>query len=310
MRKISILFIFFLSCTSPYFPKGKPEELVIFSEGLFKIKEFIEKEIQDTFYTPRPEPIYDIIFAKNEEFDKYKGYYTILILATPYSKSYEIFKEIFPEKNKEGIYEKKKVFQKEDYIVGLFFQSEDILLKEIKKGILNKIIEHIKNLYKKHVYSIVDINEGIKREIKKEYGFEIDIPTGFLYIKKSKDFLSLGTHYPDRFIFFYVREKIDLNPEKLMDLRDSLTGVYYDGDKIDKDLTKWKKTKIFGEDAIEIYGHWENEKMKIGGAFKSFIFKKNDKYYFIDMGVFEPEKPKLKYIRWLEAIVLTMKWNS
>ncbi len=310
MRKISILFIFFLSCTSPYFPKGKPEELVIFSEGLFKIKEFIEKEIQDTFYTPRPEPIYDIIFAKNEEFDKYKGYYTILILATPYSKSYEIFKEIFPEKNKEGIYEKKKVFQKEDYIVGLFFQNEDILLKEIKKGILNKIIEHIKNLYKKHVYSIVDINEGIKKEIKKEYGFEIDIPTGFLYIKKSKDFLSLGTHYPDRFIFFYVREKIDLNPEKLMDLRDSLTGVYYDGDKIDKDLTKWKKTKILGEDAIEIYGHWENEKMKIGGAFKSFIFKKNDKYYFIDMGVFEPEKPKLKYIRWLEAIVLTMKWNS
>jgi hypothetical protein len=310
VRKISILFIIFYSCTSPYFPKGKPEELVIFSENLFKIKEFIEKEIQDTFYTPRPEPIYDIIFAKNEEFDKYKGYYTILILATPYSKSYKVFKEIFPEVKKEGIYEKNKVFQKEDYIVGLLFYSEDILLKEIKKGILNKIIEHIRNLYKKHVYSIVDINRGIKREIKKEYGFEIDIPTGFLYIKKSKDFVSLGTHYPDRFIFFYIKEKMELVPEKLMDLRDSLTDVYYDGDKIDRSLTKWKRTKIFGEDAIEIYGHWENEKMKIGGAFKSFAFKKDNKYYFIDMGVFEPEKPKLKYIRWLEAIVLTMRWNS
>ncbi len=309
MKKISILFIFFLTCTSPYFPKGKPEELVIFSEDLLKIRDFIEKEVQDTFYTPRPEPIYEIIFAKSSDFEKYKGYYTILVLGTKNSSSYEVFKKIFPEMDKEGIYEKRKFFQKEDYIVGIFGFNEDYILSKLKEGVLNKLILHIKELYKKHVYSIVDINNRIKREIKREYNFEIDIPTGFLYIKKSKDFLSLGTHYPDRFIFFYITQEIDLDPENLMDLRDSLTGVYYDGDKIDRELTKWKKTEIFGEEGIEIYGHWENEKMKIGGAFKSIVFKKGGKYYFIDMGVFEPEKPKLKYIRWLEAIVSTMKWS-
>lgn len=308
MRKISILFIFFLTCSSPYFPKGKPEQLVIFSEGLLKIKDFVEKEIQDTFYTPRPEPIYEIIFAKSSEFEKYKGYYTILILATPQSSSYEVFRKIFPGIEKNGVYEKSRIFQREDYIIGILGSDEDYILLELKE-VLNKLILHVKELYKKHVYSIIDVNNSIKKEIKKEYGFEIDIPTGFLYIKKSKDFLSLGTHYPDRFIFFYITKKIDFDPKNLMDLRDSLTEVYYDGDKIDRELTKWKKTKIFGEEGIEIYGHWENEKMKIGGAFKSLIFKKNDKYYFIDMGVFEPEKPKLKYIRWLEAIVSTMKWN-
>ncbi|MEO0231187.1 MAG: DUF4837 family protein [candidate division WOR-3 bacterium] len=309
MKKISILFIFFLTCTSPYFPKGKPEELVIFSEGLLKMKDFIETEIQDTFYTPRPEPIYDIIFAKVSEFEKYKGYYTILILATPSSASYEIFKDIFPEAQKRGVYEKRKIFQKEDYIVGILGPDEDYILSELKE-VLNRLTLRIKELYKKHVYNIIDVNNSIKREIKKEYGFEIDIPTGFLYIKKSKDFISLGAHYPDRFIFFYISEKVlELDPEKLMDLRDSLTEIYYDGDKIDRELTKWKRIKIFDEEGMEIYGHWENEKMKIGGAFKSLIFKKKDRYYFIDMGVFEPEKPKLKYIRWLEAIVSTMKWS-
>lgn len=310
MKKISIFLLFLLMCTSPHFPKGKPEELVIFSAGLSRIKEYIEREIQDTFYTPRPEPFYEIIFANNSEFEKYKGYYTILVIATPYSESYGVFREIFPEVKREGVYKKERVFQKKDFITGVYGPSEESVLLKLREGVIKGLLEHIQKLYKEHVYSVVDINREIRKEIKEKYGFTMDVPVGFLYIKRSNDFVSLGTHYPDRFIFVYTTDKkIDFLPEKIMDLRDSLTAIYYEGDKIDRELVKWKTTEIFGEKAIKVYGHWENDKLKIGGAFESFFFKKGEKYYLVDLGVFEPEKSKLRYIRWLEAIISTMQWN-
>ncbi len=310
MKKFSILCIFLFMCTQPNFPKGKPEQLVIFSQGLPRVKEYIIKEIQDTFYTPQPEPFYNIIFANSKEFEKYKGYYTIMVITTPYSESYEILKQVFPEVKDEGIYRKKGIFQKGDFITAIYGPSEESLLWKLRKGIIYEVLRHIKELYKTHVYNIIDINKSAKKEIREKYGFTFDVPTGFLYIKTSSDFVSLGTHYPDRFIFVYVTDRnMEIDPEKIMDLRDSLTTIYYDGDKIDRELTKWEKTEILSEKTIRIYGHWENEKMRIGGAFESFFFKKKGKFYLIDLAVFEPEKPKLKYIRWLEAIISTMTWD-
>jgi hypothetical protein len=297
-------------CTQPNFPKGKPEQLVIFSEGLPRVKEYIIKGIQDTFYTPQPEPFYSIIFADNKDLEKYKGYYTIMVIATPYSGSYKVLKQLFPEVKNKGIYRKRGVFQKGDFITAIFGSSEESVLWKLREGIIYEILRHIKELYKSHVYNIIDINNSIKREIKQKYGFTFDVPTGFLYIEKAKDFVALGTHYPDRFIFIYnTKKEIPFDAMRIMDIRDSLTAIYYKGDKIDRELTKWKEVEIFNERAIKIYGHWENEEMRIGGAFESFFFRKKDRYYLVDLGVFEPEKPKLKYIRWLEAIVSTITWN-
>ncbi len=306
-RNLPLVFFLLLGCAKiERYGRGKINEIVIVFDGAKRDALFLRDSLEETYYTPHEERLFKVIPVKAEQFSAYAGYKNVLILATTSSDNFGFFKEVFGN-TKPGMYTTKNVFMEGDFVVGVVAEEEIALwtfihnrLPEIK-GLFMK---RLKKFLKKKAYFAGHDNK-FSKEIEKKYGFSLDLPNGWAYIVEDTNFLALGKHYPDRFIFVYRnRFKEPLKPEVIMDLRDSLTKKYYKGDKILRQFVKVKRDSFLGVECLKIYGPWQNDSMIIGGPFVTWAFNLDDSFYMLDGGVFAPDKTeKLEYI-FREELVL------
>ncbi len=94
--------------------------------------------------------------------------------------------------------------------------------------------------------------------------------------------------------------------------RDELTGLYYQGDFIDRIDGRSEAVDgptPFGIDGAALHGVWENEIYVIGGPFESWAFycAEDDRTYLIDLSVYAPDREKRPLLRILEAVARTFR---
>lgn len=310
MRKALLLIVLSLAC----FPKieryARGDErcwVVVYSDDLRRVASHLQAETFRVIRTPQPESLFKLIFVTPDEFQKsWRGYKNVIILATPSSPTFNLYLSVFPEP-RQGLSEKKGGFVRDDYVIGLFGEKEEGLygsLTAITPILREKMHERVMFLYSRLAY-YPGRNKKFANAIKEEYGYRIDLPDGWAFVKEEEDFLSMAKHNPDQFFFIY-RENAPraLDPKGILDLRDVLTAAFYEGDYSLRELVEAEEIRFRGNPAIAIWGVWQNDERVAGGPFKTIAFNESGRFYMIDMAVFAPEKSdKLQYIFRMEAFL-------
>ncbi len=320
-RKSLIFLMFFMACNSGPENKIKKKKYMValVQDNFDSDAIFLSSMLADTFYTPFPDPVFTIDPYHTDQFEQDAGYRYVIILSTPEVPSYAYFKLAFPDKGA-GLFVRRNVFARGDYIVGLNAPKISLMhtyIERYKDSIFNLLMDNYKKELRKVVY-FIGKNKWMIKEISRDYPFTVQIPGGWTYIQKDsiilkkRDFLAITKHYPERFMFFYmspVRENV--SPAEIMDIRDSLARLYYNGDSLQRGSMRAKKFKFKGlYNAYKLIGVWSNDKEFTGGPCEIIAFNTSSRFFMIDMGVFAPEKRrKSQYLLRMEIIAASLNFK-
>ncbi|MEN3046098.1 MAG: DUF4837 family protein [Candidatus Hydrothermales bacterium] len=306
MKKLITFFALFLSCIyedSIYF-KGEYNTIILSSGNLKRAKNLIKRNLEIVQFTPREEKIFDIIDIDSlEKKDKflYKNY---IILATPCSDNFKLFKEIFRDIKESGLYFKSDPFLRGSFMIAIYGEKEEEVLSIIsrqKELIFNTFYHKVMDDLRKIAYFPGERKEFSEKVFKK-IGLKVKIPNGYRVFKEGDNYIIFNINYPDRFVMFWkIDSKVNLVPEEIIELRNKIAKEVYAGDSVLVGFVNYKYLNLGGKKALYITGAWGNLNLKVGGGFESLIFEKNGTTYFIDIGIYEPRKNKLKFLKIMES---------
>jgi hypothetical protein len=300
-----------LSCVRvERFGRGDIRELVLVEDRLEEEGRALERTFGRTFRVPQEESFFKVIHLKPDQFEEYRGYKNVIILASPTSGTLELFEEAFSEVDP-GIYVGKNVFGDGDFVMGILAPKEELLRSFVESElprIEEAILDRLNRFYERKVY-YSGRDKKLAGEIREKYGFTLDIPEGWGVVLEEENFLSLAKHFPDRFMFVYREETPrSLDPDAIMDLRDELGRRYYDKDYVEREMTQVEETEFQGQEALRAIGVWQNEEAVMGGPFLFLAFNLENRFYMIDMAVYAPDKTrKLEYVLRQEIVARTFR---
>ena len=311
---------------------GKRDVIMVLSDDRIytkfqsRLNDIFQKEVM----TPQPEKLYKIVKGTWEEFDVYKKWRNILLIGALNSSdpiSQFIIKSLDQETvkliqiNQAFMFMKKNVWASDQGVMFLIAKNDSLLdmnldmySTQIFTVMDRSVDERVKNwLYEK------DEKITVSNDLKEKYHFSIRIPHFFHFAKNMPDsnFLWFTAAAPERWIFIKWRdieegEEIEINQNKAVFMRDSLSEIFYSKDSVNKEYTSALKTELNGMDAIRLQGLWENDSLIVGGPFINYQFfdRNTRRYYMIDGAIFAAGLEKSHYIKQLDVIINTFRTYS
>jgi hypothetical protein len=160
-----------------------------------------------------------------------------------------------------------------------------------------------------YIYSFGE-REALTQELIDNFGFGVRVPFGYHILESYPDsgFVALAKESPNRWLFVYTEKNV--HPDLLTDdwciqKRNEITKRFFGGDHIG-DVTV-RHEEFVGKLAVVLQGLWENEEAWKGGPFKSYAFVDSDqnRFFYIDMGLYAPNKQKASYLHQIDLIAKT-----
>lgn len=287
------------------------------------LREIFEKKI----YTPQTERLFEVERGDIEHFYDYKhAIRKSLLIISPIDAQHEtgtFLREILsPEvqstirQKKTAITWKKDIWAQDqllmmvsgtdlDSVIDNLWMSSDQLYFELENSVLGSI--------KERVYSFGE-RENVTQELAQTYGWSVNVPFGYRIIEAYPDsgFVALAKDNPSRWLFVYWENGVhpdQITEEWCIQKRDDITGRFFGEDRIVQGDVQVSQKEFAGQLAVVLQGIWENEKEWKGGPFKSYAFldTDNNRFFFIDMGLYAPNKKKLPYLRQVDLIAHTFQ---
>lgn len=190
-------------------------------------------------------------------------------------------------------------------VIDNLWLSSDQLYAALEESVLNSI--------KTRVYSFGE-RENVTQELAQKYGWRVDVPFGYRILEEYPDsgFVVLAKDNPNRWLSVYWEEGV--HPDQITDewciqKRDEITGRFFGGDRIVPGEVQVSQREFSGQLAMVLQGVWENQQEWKGGPFKSYAFldTNHNRFYFIDIGLYAPNKDKMPYIRQVDLVAHTFK---
>ncbi|MDP6042285.1 MAG: DUF4837 family protein [Candidatus Latescibacteria bacterium] len=187
-----------------------------------------------------------------------------------------------------------------DTVIENLWMESDRLYRTLENSVDKSIRENI--------YSFGE-REDVTRELATTYGWSVRVPFGFRILEAYPDsgFVVLAKDNPSRWLSIYWES--DVHPDQLtedwcIEKRDQITDRLFGGDRIVPGEVTIRQTEFTGKLAIVLQGLWENEAEWKGGPFKSYAFVDVDlnRFFFIDMGLYAPNKKKAPYLRQVDLV--------
>jgi hypothetical protein len=321
---LSLLLIVWAACDYQSDSYGDFEQIFVFGDSvLFGTMQTNLEQIFDSYiYTPHSEKSYYLQYKQLEKLNDYNKRRNLLFLVLLDGKdeTSKYINNILSDEVKKAVREDRLFYIfRED----LFTRNQMaiILIAKDKEALENNLIafkdailDEMNRYHFKRLNTI--IFQKAEQVALEEYfwdnlGWRIRIQHDYHIVKESEtgDFVWLRRFKPDRNIFIYSfpGDISDLNEEYLISVRDSLSLIYFEGDRVSKDDNYAKYEEFNGFPALTMMGVWQNDTHYIGGPFKSFTLyhEPSGKIYMIDILVTAPGKRKKPFLDQLETMART-----
>lgn len=312
MKQRYLLFVIFLAtlgCVRIKRSIGKSNEVIVISPEIQK--EIVTESVQIYNYVPQKEGVFEFIFVSDTMLDAYKYHHSILLCGTLEDEFIQILlneeARVQTEQDTFILFSKPDIWASGQLTVILAVRDyEHVAAAYAKYGqlIAQTLEEHYYQRVKNNHY-IGGVSEKMKDRLRK-YGISVDINDSWLIdsTHQNERFIFVHTHFPDRSLFFYKETKPEvLDGNFALAKRDSLTGKYYNGDYVLKELTVSEPIEFAGFKGIRLRGVWQNDSLVAGGPFLTYFLADNDTLYVIDGIVFNPGERKTDYLTKMEVIM-------
>jgi len=324
------ILIFSFGCQLKPITIGSNNKVLVLADSTLwgHIEQDVRNAVEKEVYTPQLEKIFTIILREPGKFGDLKRFPHLLFIGTLNQKgtTKDILEGMLDEtarrkieQDSSFIFRRRDAWSKGQLLVVLV--SKDL---ETLKGHLQKDKDLIFKLFDDHANEIVmqqmyRLNEqkDIEKQLMQEHGWSVRVQHDFFVAIDSSEarFVWLRRMGPQREFFVYwepVDDPSKLSKEWMMQKRDSLSKVYFEGDYIFQDSSIKVKSKTIdfnGRYAIQLDGVWQNEKNIVGGPFRSFGFynKSDGRLYLVDCSIVAPGERKWPYMRQVEAMARTFK---
>ncbi|MFA7116364.1 MAG: DUF4837 family protein [Bacteroidales bacterium] len=265
-------------------------------------------------YLPQDEPIFNVFSAPHSTFNgTYRFHRNIFVL------------EILPNVKKSTIRYLKNEWAKPQAVIAISAKSQKDALTLINTN-QDKITNFFETAERERVINIAKKynDANLQKIVANEFGGSPYIPMDFSLKKHVPGFIwiSYETTYVNQGILMYkypYSGPKDLTVESIINKRNLILGRFVPGMRLNSFMTTStlvnpgiRKVTYHDFNITETRGLWELENDYMGGPFISHSFLSKDKKEVIVMEVFvyAPKFNKLNYLRHIESIIYSFKWNN
>jgi hypothetical protein len=282
--------------------------------------------------TPQEERIFTLRVVPPEDFDFYRKFKNVLVLAPLDAQDTggELVNSLVSGEVRAQILSGQAYqFLKRD-IWGRG-QSITILSGSDEASLLGHLQQHGEEIY--DVQESV-LNEKVKawlyeggrqeklaEKFSQSYGWTLQVPVDHdLAQERPGDrFVFLRKTVPDRWLFVYweaAEGPQSLTEGWCLSTRERLGSAFYDGDALVEGSTRAEAVRFVDWEALMIEGLWQNDTAQAGyaagGPFRSYCFydAAARRLYMLDIAVFAPGMSKEPYLRQLDIIAHTFQTTN
>jgi len=226
---------------------------------------------------------------------------------------------------------KKDLWSKPQLVIKITAPDEESFYKmfrERKAGFLEAYIDL--EILRTNTFFKMAKDHSLEAKLNNKFGFNIDIPGGFAVAYEDDNFIWLRQTMhkvkqdAEMGIIVYKFPYSDTTAfikKNILDLRDTLTYNFVPGPSegsymaISRDIVpplSWRKGDYVTDFAVETRGLWKVVNDFMGGPFINYTFTDPDNQYVImlDGYVYNPNGLKRNFVRQLEAIFHTLKFEN
>ena len=317
----AILVILAVSCDYKPSSFGSFQKIVVFADSSLYLA--VQTELEQVFdqyiYTPHTEKSFYLDLQPLHAFDTYKTRRNLLfigIIDAGDEVSEFITKSLSPNvkasilNNQMFEIFKKDLFSTDQDVI--FMPAKDInTLRSNLVGSADLIFKQLNDSYFERLEKAMFLKgEQLMLEdyLAEEFGYRIRVQHDYELVKEEKngDFIWLRRLNPDRSLFVHRFEANGLprDEEWLINLRDSITTVIFEGDSTDKEDSYLQNIEFAGRSAIKLTGIWQNSKHLLGGPFRTYAFydDRSKRIYILDLTVTAPGQIKKPFLDQLEVM--------
>jgi hypothetical protein len=308
---------------------GPAQELVVLADPAEWA--LLEPHVRDIFEkvlrTPQVEKIYSVRHGRVEDIksSKYLRRKNLMVLSTidAQTSTGEFLRTLLsPEvvssvrSGESGISWKEDVWAEGQLLVVASADNLDSLINSLR-GETDRLYAQIERARNRQIMKLVykyGEREDVTQELADEFGWQVRVPFGYriLDAKPDSGFVLLVKEQPSRWFFVYWEDDIPvdrLTEDWVISKRDEITRRFFENDRIAPGEVEVFESDFSGKLAFVLQGLWENQEKWTGGPFKSYAFLdlERDRFFFIDLGVYSPNKQKETYLRQLDLMANTFR---
>lgn len=317
---------------------GKPEsvgpaqELVVLADPEEWV--ILEPHVRDIFEkvlrTPQVEKIYSVKHGRVEDIkaSKHLRRKNLMVLSTIDAENSmgEFLRTLLSPNvvasvraGESGISWKENVWAEDQLLVVASADNVENLINHLRSE-TDRLYAKIEQARNKRISKLVykyGEREDITRELADTFGWQVRVPFGYriLDAKPDSGFVLLVKEQPIRWFFVYWEDGVaveKLTEEWVISKRNEITKRFFEKDRIAPGEVEVFESDFSGKLALVLQGLWENQEKWTGGPFKSYAFMdlERDRFFFIDLGVYSPNKQKETYLRQLDLMANTFRMSG
>jgi hypothetical protein len=150
---------------------------------------------------------------------------------------------------------------------------------------------------------------GAETHLREVLGFSLRVPRGYsLRIDRTLPAACLFDEGPPARLLRIqpIRASATRSAPDLLAARDRLARAFRPGERTLRIVEPMLETNEMAGSVAARYGRWEDREVSAAGPYRFFETVRSGRKFYVDLSVFAPGRPKLPYLRELQAIAETL----
>jgi hypothetical protein len=280
------------------------------------LREVFEKKV----FTAQEEKVFYVRRGRPEEFDFYKKWKNLVVLATfdhqgltaermDQFLSAEVRARI--SRGEAYLFTRQNLWAQDQEVFFLAAETEGALIERLQAD-------------KDHIFGLMERALDVKitrflyergrqleleQRLYRDYGWTMKIPRGYHVVREAagERFVWLRKQQPQRWLFVHWEQSPDVifTTEGCIEWRDRVGRDFYDGDRVVQEYAISQELEFSGRRALQLAGIWENRELLVGGPFRTYCFydQESERRYMVDAAVYAAGTEKEPYLRQVDLIV-------